>query len=67
MATLRETRFLTIDQVAERLGVDRRHVYRLIRAGELTPIDVSMPGVRSRLRIADDELGRFISRRTVAS
>ena len=66
MAAAREFRYLTINDVAARLGVDRRHVYRLIEAGEIVAIDISMPGVRQSLRIAEDELGRFIVRRGVA-
>lgn len=62
VAVTREIKLLTLDQVAERLGVSKRHVYRLIELGELASINIAA-GARTRQRVADDELGRFIARR----
>lgn len=62
MPTTRDDRMLTIDQVAERLGVSRRHVYRLLDAGELRAVDISV-GSRGRQRIAALEVDAFLARR----
>ena len=58
-------RLLTIKAACEILGVDRRHLYRLIHANEITPINVGLTGDSARgIRIAEDELDRFITRRS---
>lgn len=53
----------SVNQAAERLGVNRRHIYRLINDNELTPTNIARPGLRPMLRISEDELDRFLTRR----
>lgn len=56
-------RLLTVPETAERLGCKERHVYNLIAAGKLRPTDIAL-GPRSRTRIADTEVERFITEST---
>ena len=57
---------LTLDETAERLGVTRRTVERLIQRGELRAVDVSppaAPGRAARLHVLRDDLDAFIEAR----
>jgi excisionase family DNA binding protein len=56
-------RLLTIPQTAERLGCSKKHVYNLISAGKLKPANIAL-GPRSRTRIADTEIDRYITAAT---
>jgi excisionase family DNA binding protein len=56
---------LTIPAAAGQLGCSQMHIYRLIAAGELRAVDISMPGSgRSKTRIRADDLARYIERQT---
>ena len=58
-------RLLTLDDVADRIGVSRTTVKRLVAAGELRVVDISATaGGRRRVRIREDELTRWINKRT---
>ena len=55
----------TIPGAAEHLGCSEMHVYRLIAAGQLRAVDISMPGAgRSKTRIRSDDLAQYIERQT---
>jgi len=55
----------TIPGAAERIGCSQNHVYRLISAGQLRAVDISMPGSgRSKTRIRADDLADYIERQT---
>jgi excisionase family DNA binding protein len=56
-----QRRFLTIDQVAERLSVSRRTVERKIRAGEIPSLQLGGP--RSAIRVDALELDAWLSDR----
>lgn len=48
---------LTTTQVAERLGVERHTVYRMIERGQLTPIKIS----DRNFKFDPQELDRFLA------
>lgn len=52
-----EIRLLSIPEVAERLACSRRHVYDLIKRGDLPKIDIG------RARIGADDLARYVELR----
>lgn len=53
---------LTIQQVAERLGCSKPHVYRLINSGALPAVDIAPPdSKRSKTRVRLDDLDRFLT------
>lgn len=55
----------SVDEAAKILGCSGMHVYRLIAAGELTAVDIAMPGAgRSKTRLRSDDLGAYIERKT---
>jgi len=59
------TRMLTINEVSDRLSVEPHHVYQLVYSGELPAVDVGRPDAKRRtLRIQQEDLERFIKRRT---
>lgn len=49
-----------IPQTADRLRCSERHVHNLIKAGRLKPADIAI-GPRSKTRISDAEIDRFIT------
>lgn len=52
---------LTINQIAERLGCSRVHVYRLIQSGALKAMDISVPGSqRTKMRIRVEDFNEYI-------
>jgi excisionase family DNA binding protein len=56
---------LTIPATAERLGCSDNHVYRLIAAGELRPVDIAPAGARrSKTRVRSDDVDGYIDRKT---
>ena len=56
---------LTIPAAAGQLGCSEMHIYRLIAAGQLRAVDISMPGsVRSKTRIRADDLTSYIEQQT---
>ena len=56
---------LTIPAAASQLGCSDMHVYRLVAAGQLRAVDISMPGSgRSKTRIRADDLADYIERQT---
>jgi excisionase family DNA binding protein len=58
-------RLYTVPQAAEQLQVGDNTVYRLIASGALSAVDVRPAGsTRSKTRIRDDDLARFIDART---
>jgi len=51
--------------VARRIGCSESHVRRLINIGELTVIDISVPGSSStKYRVTHESLADYIARRT---
>lgn len=53
---------LTIQQVADRLGCSKPHVYRLINSGALPAVDIASPdSKRSKTRVRLDDLAAFLS------
>lgn len=56
-------RLLDIPESAERLGCSQKHVRNLIAAGRIKPADISL-GPRSKTRISDVEIDRFITAST---
>lgn len=59
------TETLSVREVAARLRCSRDHVYRLIAAGALRPVDLSQPdSARPKTRVRPDDLAAFIDART---
>jgi excisionase family DNA binding protein len=58
-----QSRYYTLPEVAERLNVSRRTVYRWIQAGELSAhkLGPDRPGVE--WRIGEEDLERFLEER----
>ena len=55
----------SVTEAAKILGCSEMHVYRLIAAGELTPVDIATPGAgRSKTRTRSDDLADYIERQT---
>lgn len=55
----------TVDDVAKRLSVTRRHIWKLVRAGKIEAIDVGRGAVIPRYRISEGAVQAFIiSRRS---
>jgi excisionase family DNA binding protein len=54
--------YWTIDEVAEKLKVSTRTVYRWVDAGEL-PIIKLTPGERGNVRISEQDLREFVEAR----
>ena len=55
----------TVDEVANRLSVTRRHIWKLIRAGKIEAIDVGRGTIIPRYRISEGAIQAFIvSRRS---
>ncbi len=55
---------LEIPEVATRLKISTRSVYRLIASRRLAATDVGTGGGRGRTRVSEAALARFIERRT---
>lgn len=53
-------RLFDIPETAERLSCSERHVHNLIKVGRLKPADLAI-GPRSKTRISDAEIDRFIT------
>lgn len=65
-----DTRFFTVKQAAETLGIEEENVLAAIHSGELSAVNVAKnpKGQRPRWRIAESSLGRFLlSRRNAAA
>lgn len=58
------TRLLSVPAVAEILGCSRTHVYGLIAAGHLRPVEIKATGTRPKTRVRADDLEAFIERQT---
>lgn len=56
---------LTLDQVAERMGITRSTVERLVNARLLATIDIRVAGKRPRLRVSEAALEAFYKSRAV--
>jgi excisionase family DNA binding protein len=53
------------EAAAEILDCSEMHVYRLIEAGELSPVDIATPGAgRSKTRLRSDDLADYTDRKT---
>jgi len=57
------TRLLNFEDASKILGCSRPHVYDLVAAGELTPVNISAVRGGSKTRIDADDLEAFIERR----
>lgn len=55
-------RLLTIPETADQLRCSTRHVYDLIAAGLLRPVDIGRG--RSKTRVRSDDLDAYINRQT---
>jgi len=65
MAAQAAPKLLTIADTADRLGCSEMHVYRLIAAGELDPVDIAQPRARkAKTRISESDLARYIQAKT---
>jgi excisionase family DNA binding protein len=57
-----------VKEAAQILGCSDMHVYRLIAAGDLSAVNIAMPGAtgarKSKTRIRSDELAAYIERKT---
>ena len=63
-----EGKMLTIPQAAAILGCSRQHVYRLMHAGVIPFVDLSIPGSnRSYTRISEVELRHWIRENTIVA
>jgi len=60
-------RLLPVEAAATQLAVSPNTVYRLIARGALRAVDVDASGRKPRLRVREDDLGRFINSRTSGS
>ena len=58
------TRLLSVPDAATQLGCSRTHVYGLIAAGHLRPVEIKATGSRSKTRIRQDDLDAFVEDRT---
>jgi excisionase family DNA binding protein len=59
-------RLLTMKQVCEILGCSQMHLVRLVKAGEITVIDIATPGAgRAKNRVSSEELARYVAKSTV--
>lgn len=58
------TRLLSVPGTAAILGCSRTHVYGLIAAGHLRPVEIKATGTRPKTRIRADDLEAFIEQRT---
>jgi len=59
------TEVLTIPQVAQRLKCSKPTVYRLIAAGALRAVDISVPpATRSKTRVRVDDLQAYLEANT---
>lgn len=57
------TQYLTVQQVADALGVSSKTVRRRIDTGSLPVVVLSEPGApRRTLRVSEDELERYLQR-----
>lgn len=57
------TNLLSVPDAAKVLGCSRTHIYGLIAAGHLRPVEINATG-RSKTRIRSDDLEAFIESRT---
>jgi excisionase family DNA binding protein len=58
-------KLLTIEETAQAENCSMMHVYRQIARGELTAVDIALPGAkRSKTRIRSDDLAEYIERQT---
>lgn len=62
-----EATALTIPETADRLRVKADTVYRLINSGALRAVNIAATGKRSRLRVRESDLARFIDERTAST
>ena len=65
MTTSQQTQIsvITIQQVADRLGCSKPHVYRLINSGALPAVDIASPDSnRTKTRVRLSDLDNFLSR-----
>jgi excisionase family DNA binding protein len=60
-----EGQLLTLDQVAEYLGVHRDTVYKLVRSGRLPALQLG--GRKAAWRISEDDLREFLANGKAAS
>jgi excisionase family DNA binding protein len=56
----RGNKLLTIPEVAKRLGISRRTVYRYIKKGKLKAIKISQTPLYQILRISEKDLNQFL-------
>ena len=54
---------LSVDEVAERLGYGKAHIYKLIKMGELPAANFSSGTKQARFKVSSDDLDRFIASR----
>lgn len=56
---------LRLEDAADRLGISRDSVERLIASGDLAAVDIRAGGNRPRLRVAETDLAAFIAARAL--
>ncbi len=62
MQAIVHDKYWTIDEVAEKLKVSTRTVYRWVEAGDLPVIKLT-PGERGNVRISESDLQEFLNTR----
>ena len=59
-----EAKYLTCQEVADKLQVTLQHVYNLLDSGNMPCIDLSLPGARKKMRrIPEDSLEKWMASR----
>jgi excisionase family DNA binding protein len=61
----RENKLLTIPEVAKRLGISRRTVYRYIKKGKLRASKISQTPLYQILRISEKDLNQFLKKHKI--
>jgi excisionase family DNA binding protein len=54
---------LSVDEVAERLGYGKAHIYKLIKNGDLQAINLSSGTKQPRFKVDSEDLEKFINSR----
>jgi excisionase family DNA binding protein len=61
----RGNKLLTIPEVAKRLGISRRTVYRYIKKGKLKASRISQTPLYQILRISEKDLNQFLKKHKI--
>lgn len=56
-----DIKILSLDEVAEKLGYGKPHIYKLIKNGELVAINFSSGTKQPRFKVAAEDLEKYIA------